>query len=181
MRNRILIVTSLLFFFSCKPFHNEESNGGNGAYIVPIERKDSIAEDSLRRLPTLLEFERLFQASATLAEGKIILTEGTASIEFPLQGYSPSEGTVALYLTQGSYWTQGDSVFQINHKGEHTALPNPGGYHTLRYVSDTLLSNSVRIGGLYWSLQNEGESDGKVSYYNQHLQSITYRSLYLIH
>lgn len=180
MKNHIYIISlGLLYFFSCQIDKDLESKGGNNAYIVPIEREDSLSEDSLWRIPTIQEFERLFQNTMTLSDGQAILSEGEESISFPLQGYSPNEGTVALYHTKGSYWAQGDSIFQISDKGEYTALPNPGGYHTLRYVSDTLHKNSIRIGGLHWSLQNEGEGDGKVSYFNQSGQSITYRSLSL--
>ncbi len=181
MKRIHIFIFSVLFTFSCKTDGHDEVDAVNRAYIVPIERKDiSPKNDSLKRLPTLREFEQLFLFASLSIDCAAVYPIGEAGIRLPLQGYSPSEGTVVLYHTLGSYLAQGDSIFQFNDKAEYQFLPYCGGYHSLRYVSDSLCDDGLPFGGLYWFDHNEGEESEVVSYFNQNLQSVIYRSLYLV-
>lgn len=179
---RIALILTLGCLLSCHTHPNEVNANGGGAYIVPIV-KDSVPQDEASpydRLPTGEEFEALFAYPHKVDDGKLIFNIDQQHLEIPLQGFSPIEGQVSLYHKLGSYLTSDGVLFQMDDKGNRH-ITRGDGYHSLRYVSDSLHEAYIPVGPIFWKKGNEGDDSKRVTYFNRDTLSLSYLSLYLVY
>lgn len=179
MTNRIISLFSLLFLLSCNIHHVEVKSDGNGAYIVPIYKDTTPPPvfNQKHRRPTTKEYEELFTYPKIFEEGHFYFQIGEEELEIPLQGFSPTEGQVSLFHKWGSYWTDEEVLFQMDEKGAHRISDDTEGYHSLRYVSETICEDCIKVGDVYWFKQNMGEENKKISFYNKDTVRVSYQSL----